>query len=164
MPGITLLGLGPGDPGQITRQAWAWLETCGQALLRTRQHPVVAHLPASLEILSCDDLYEGGSSFEAVYEAIIQRVLELGRREQGITYAVPGHPFVAETTGPEIARRAALEGIAVHVIEGLSFLEPAFTALGRDPFPGTVLVDGVELARMHHPNFAPSQPALITQI
>ncbi len=164
MSGITLLGLGPGNPEQLTRQAWAWLEKSSQILLRTRQHPVVAHLPAHLEILSCDDLYESGKNFDAVYEAIIQRALELGRRDQGITYAVPGHPFVAETTGPEIARRAALEGIPVQVIEGLSFLEPCFSALGVDPFPNTVLVDALDLARRHHPPFSPAQPALIAQI
>ena len=29
MPGITLLGLGPGNPRQLTREAWEVLINCG---------------------------------------------------------------------------------------------------------------------------------------
>lgn len=162
--GITLLGLGPGEAGQMTRQAWAWLESIDQVVLRTRQHPCVASFPSHLEVLSFDDLYENGDSFEQVYEQITSRVLELGQRPQGVTYAVPGHPFIAEATGPEIARRARAAGIPVRVIEGLSFIEPVCSALGLDPFPHLALVDALELGRLHTPSFPPDQPALIAQI
>ena len=74
--GITLLGLGPGEAGQMTRQAWDWLQSCRQVVLRTRQHPCVAEFPANLEVLSFDELYENGESFEQVYEQITRRVLE----------------------------------------------------------------------------------------
>ena len=162
--GITLLGLGPGDPGQLTRQAWDWLNSLDEVVLRTRQHPTVAGFPPGLQVSSFDELYDSSETFEAVYEQIVQRVLELGRRPQGVTYAVPGHPFIAEATGPEIYRRAKEEGIAVRVLEGLSFIEPVYTALGFDPFPHTALVDALELGALHHPPFPPDQPALIAQI
>ncbi len=162
--GITLLGLGPGDAGLLTRQAWEVLETAGEIYLRTDQHPVVRALPRNLQLHSFDDLYENGDTFEMVYRGIVERVLELGRRSQGVIYAVPGHPFVAEATGPEIARRAKEEGIPLRVIEGMSFIEPVFTALGIDPFPHTALVDGLELAAAHVPNFPPDAPALIAQL
>src|SRR5690349_9677566 len=106
MPGIILLGLGPGAPDQLTREAWDLLSSAGEIHLRTRQHPAVAALPATLRIHSFDDLYEDGETFEQVYAAITHKVLELGRRPQGVIYAVPGHPFVAEATCPEIARLA----------------------------------------------------------
>ncbi len=162
--GITLLGLGPGDPGLLTRQAWDVLENNNEIYLRTDHHPVISSLPVGLQVNSFDDLYEKGDTFELVYEAIVKRVLELGRRPQGVVYAVPGHPFIAEATSPEIARRAKEEGIQVNVVEGLSFLGPTFTALGLDPFPRTVLVDAFELAASHTPNFPPDAPALIAQI
>ena len=162
--GIILLGLGPGDRGLLTRQAWDVLENSSEIYLRTNHHPVVSSLPAGLQVNSFDDLYEKGDTFELVYEAIVERVLELGRRPQGVVYAVPGHPFIAEATSPEIARRAKEQGIQVQVVEGLSFLEPTFTALGLDPFPRTVLVDGFELAVAHVPSFPPDTPALIAQI
>jgi len=162
--GITLLGLGPGDPGQLTRQAWDWLQQIPEIYLRTSQHPSVPGLPASLAVHSFDELYDQGERFEAVYEEIVRQVLELGKRPQGVTYAVPGHPFVAEATCPEIARRARSAGLPVQVIEGISFLEPTFSALGIDPFPQMVLVDALELSALHHPQFPPTEAALIAQI
>ena len=162
--GITLLGLGPGGPELLTRQAWDILESISEIYLRTRQHPVVESFPPELQVHSFDDLYEKGVSFEQVYEQIVERVLELGRRPQGVVFAVPGHPFVAEATCPEIERRARQEGLPVRVVEGLSFLEPAFTALELDPFPRLALVDALELAGAHVPSFPPSMPALIAQI
>jgi tetrapyrrole methylase family protein/MazG family protein len=162
--GITLLGLGPGDAGCLTREAWDWLQAVSEVYLRTRQHPLVADLPPQLVVHSFDDLYESSETFEGVYEKIVEKVLSLGARPQGVTYAVPGHPFVAEATGPEIMRRAKDAGIAVKVIEGISFIEPVFSTLGLDPFPRTGLIDALELGMLHHPSFPPDMPVLITQI
>jgi len=162
--GITLLGLGPGDAGQMTRAAWEWLENCTQVVVRTRKHPCVEAFPKHLEVVSFDEYYENGQSFDEVYEKIILKVLELGQRPEGVTYAVPGHPFIAEATGPEIARRARSVGLPVKVIEGLSFIEPVCSALGIDPFPHTALVDALELGLLHTPPFPPDQPALVAQV
>ncbi len=162
--GITLLGLGPGDPGLLTQQAWDLLEQLDEVYLRTRQHPAVAGFPADLTIHSFDELYELAEDFKSVYEGIVARVIELGRRPQGVVYAVPGHPFIAEETGPEIARRAREQKIPLRIVEGLSFLEPVLTAIGVDPFPHTVLIDALDLAQQHVPSFPPSAPALVAQI
>ena len=161
---ITLLGLGPGDANLLTRQAWQTLQSSTEIYLRTRQHPVVQDLPANLTIFSFDDLYEKLDSFEDVYAQIVEKILELGQRPAGVLYAVPGHPLIAETTGPEILRRAREMEIPTRIVEGLSFLEPTFTALGLDPFPHTALVDALELGMAHHPPFPPDAPALIAQI
>jgi tetrapyrrole methylase family protein/MazG family protein len=163
-PKIILLGLGPGDASLITRQAMSILENASEIYLRTIQHPCVADLPASIEIHSFDDLYDQLPSFDDVYAHIIDEILELGRRPQGVLYAVPGHPFVAEATCPEIARRASQEGISVQVIDGISFIEPTLTALGVDPLPHLAIVDALELATAHIPPFPPDAPALIAQI
>jgi tetrapyrrole methylase family protein/MazG family protein len=163
-PGITLLGLGPGGADLLTRQAWHILEQAQEIYLRTRQHPAVSDFPPQLEIHSFDDFYEQEESFEEVYARIVESVLALGRRPQGVIYAVPGHPFFAEATCPEIARRAAAEGIPLRVVEGISFLEPTFTALGHDPLPHTAVVDALEMANAHVPPFPPSVPAVIAQI
>ena len=163
-PGITLLGLGPGNPALLTRQAWQLLETLPEIYLRTKQHPVVAGLPSTVQIHSFDDIYEKEETFEHVYAHIVARVLELGKRPQGVVYAVPGHPFIAEATCPEIARQAAQAGLPVRIIEGLSFLEPTFTALDIDPLPHTAIVDALLLAEALVPPFPPDTPALIAQI
>ena len=162
--GITLLGLGPGSAGLLTRQAWEVLSEAEEIYLRTRHHPVVPDLPGNLTIYDFDDLYETGQSFEEVYREIADRVIELGMRPQGVIFAVPGHPLVAEATCPEIIRRAEQTGIPLRVVEGLSFLEPVFTALRVDPLPGMVIVDALQLAALHVPNFPPDQPAIVAQI
>lgn len=164
MPGITLLGLGPGDPNQLTREAWDVLSSADEIYLRTKQHPTVHGLPSSVKLHSFDDLYEDGESFDEVYATIIKKILELGRRDDGVIYAVPGHPFVAEATCPEIARLARDEGLALRVVEALSFLEPTFSALGLDPYPRLTLFDALTLGQAHVPTFAPDTPVLIAQI
>ena len=52
----------------------------------------------------------------------------------------------------------------MRIIEGLSFLEPTFTALGIDPLPHTAIVDALLLADALVPPFPPDAPALIAQI
>ena len=164
MPAITLLGLGPGDPNQLTREAWDVLSSADEIYLRTRQHPTLNGLPSSIKIHSFDDLYEDGESFDEVYASITKKILELGRRAKGVIYAVPGHPFVAESTCPEIARLARDEGLDVRVVEAVSFLEPTFSALGLDPYPRLTLFDALTLGQAHVPAFAPDVPVLIAQI
>ncbi|HTO99991.1 MAG TPA: nucleoside triphosphate pyrophosphohydrolase [Anaerolineales bacterium] len=164
MPGITLLGLGPGDPKQLTREAWDVLNSETEIWVRTRQHPVIAGTPPALKVRSFDDLYEHGDTFEAVYAAITARILELADRPDGVVYAVPGHPFVAEATAPEIARRARKAGIPLRIVEGISFLEPAFSALGLDPYPRLALCDALALGPAHVPPFTPDAPVLIAQV
>lgn len=164
MSGITLLGLGPGDPNQLTREAWDVLSSAKEIYLRTKQHPTVLGLPSALKIHSFDDLYEDGESFDEVYAAITKKILELGRRDEGVIYAVPGHPFVAEATCPEIARLARDAGLSLRIVEALSFLEPTFSALGLDPYPRLTLFDALTLGGAHVPAFAPDAPALIAQI
>ncbi len=163
-PGITILGLGPGDSALLTRQAWEVLSNIDEIYLRTRQHPTVAGFPEGLTVHSFDNLYEQEADFATVYARIIDEVLALGARPEGVVYAVPGHPFVAETTSPEIVRRAREAGLAVQVIEGLSFVEPTLTALGADPLPQTSVVDALELVTAHHPSFPPDMPALVAQV
>ena len=81
MPGITLLGLGPGNPAQLTREAWEILSQADEIWLRTQQHPTVQELPTSIKVHSFDDLYDQKNDFEQVYMAIIEKVLELPLNE-----------------------------------------------------------------------------------
>ena len=156
---ITIVGLGPGAWGQITLEAKSILEGAGEVYLRTERHPTVAHLPKHLALHSFDDLYEECQTFEAVYEAIVERLLALARRPQGVVYAVPGHPLVGEATVRAILARCQGEGIGAKVIPGMSFLEPALVALGIDPLsPGLQIVDALD------PKLDPTIPTIVAQV
>lgn len=161
---IILLGLGPGKAQLLTREAWEVLSTASEVYLRTRKHPTVAGFPPSLQVHSFDRFYEDGESFADVYERIVERVLALSQRPEGVIYAVPGDPFIAEATTPAIIKEAESRGIPYRVVPGLSYIEPTFSALGVDPLPHTALVDALELAPMHHPPFPPDAPVLIAQV
>ena len=163
-PSIVLLGLGPGNPDLLTRQAWELLCSSHEVHLRTLQHPVVKYLPNTLNVYSFDHIYEREETFDQVYAHIVDQVLDLSKRPQGVVYAVPGHPFVAEATSIEICRRAEIMGMSLKIIEGLSFLEPVYTALQIDVVPNTVIIDALELALLHVPNFPPALPAIIAQL
>ncbi len=162
--GITIVGLGPGNPQLLTREAMEVLQAASEVYLRTRHHPVVDSLPSHLQVRSFDAFYEHAATFEAVYERIVETVLELGQRPEGVIYAVPGHPYVAESTALEITRRGRAAGLPVRLVAGLSFLEVVCTALEIDPFPNLALADALELAVKHVPPFPPSAPALVAQI
>ena len=98
--GITILGLGPGDPQLLTKQAQNVIDGLQEIYLRTKRHPTVEALPKKIEVHSFDHLYDQAEKFEDVYSQIIDQVLALGERPEGVTYAVPGSPFVAEATCP----------------------------------------------------------------
>ncbi|MFN2271787.1 MAG: nucleoside triphosphate pyrophosphohydrolase [Anaerolineae bacterium] len=161
---ITIVGLGPGDPRHLTREAWEVLEAASEVWLRTERHPTVAGLPAGLALHSFDALYEGAEDFSQVYEAIATEVLRLGQRTDGVVYAVPGHPLVGEATVTHLLSRAEDAGLDVRIVEGLSFIEPTLTALRIDALPGLQVYDAVEVAALHHPPLNPDLPALLPQL
>jgi tetrapyrrole methylase family protein/MazG family protein len=161
---ITIVGLGPGNPDQLTREAWEVLSQAGVVYARTARHPTLAGLPAGLTVHSFDDIYETVHEFEQVYAAIAERVLALGRRPEGVVYAAPGHPAIGEATVGLIRAEAANEGLPVRIVAGLSFVEPALTALGLDALPNLQIADALELAARHHPPFQPDAPALAAQL
>ncbi len=161
---ITILGLGPGAPSDLTLAAWRILEGAEEIWLRTRYHPVVAGFPADLTIRAFDQVYERADSFEEVYETIIERVLTLGAREQGVIYGVPGHPLVGESTVVGILKAAGLKSLPTRVVGGLSFVEPTLTALALDALDGLQIFDALDLVFLNHPPLNPDFPALVGQV
>ncbi len=159
-PGITIVGLGPGDAQLLTRAAWEVLTQAEEIWLRTSHHPCVAALPAE-RLHSFDDLYEGSADFESVYAAIVKRLMALGRRPQGVVYAVPGDATVGETAAQRLLRSGELP---VRLIHGLSCIEPSLAAAEVDALDGLSVVDALELAAAHHPPFPPDRPALVAQL
>jgi tetrapyrrole methylase family protein/MazG family protein len=164
MPQITIVGLGPGAPGHLTREAWRELSHASEVWLRTIHHPVVRELPQTMRFHSFDAAYEQEKTFDAVYKQIVASVLDLGDRPEGVIYAVPGHPLVGESTVTAILTQAVERHLPVRVIEGISFIDATLTALACDALDGLQIFDALDIISLHHPPLNPDYPALIAQV
>jgi tetrapyrrole methylase family protein/MazG family protein len=162
--GITIVGLGPGAPGSLTIEAHQVLTSVSQVHVRTLKHPTISALPPAIQVHSFDDAYERGETFREVYAHIARQVIELGLRDEGVIYAVPGHPLVGEASVRLILELAREEGLAVRIVDGLSFLEPICTILRLDPLDGLQIEDAMTLAEAHHPAVDPDKPLLVGQV
>lgn len=138
---ITVVGLGSGDLNQLPLGVYRHLVEQPLVWLRTKEHPVVRELEVEgMSFESFDSIYEKSDTFEAVYEQIVDTLLTKSE-EMAITYAVPGHPFVAERTVELLVER----GVDIHVLGGQSFLDAMFQTLQIDPINGFQLLDATAL-------------------
>lgn len=161
--GVTIVGLGPGSPGLLTRDAWELLLACPEVWVRTARHPTVDSLP-QLPWKSFDSVYEEEEPFERVYQRIAEKVLELARRPEGVIYAVPGDPRMGEAVTAMILEGAREAQLPARMLPGVSFVEPTLQLLGLDGLSQLFIADAVELANLHHPPFPPSAHVLVAQL
>lgn len=148
MGSITIVGLGPGRAGLITREVWQLLQEADALLLRTAVHPTVAELErAGIRFDSYDGFYEQAESFEVLYAAIAEDVVRRGA-EKDIVYAVPGSPLVAERTVVLIRSLAEQKGVRLTILPGMSFMEVLYTQLGIDPIDGLAILDAEALDQL----------------
>ncbi|NTW05647.1 MAG: nucleoside triphosphate pyrophosphohydrolase [Peptococcaceae bacterium] len=142
---ITLVGLGPGDPGMISLAAMEALTESTCLWLRTSVHPSVDWLrKKELKFETFDLIYQEAKDFQEVYRKIANRVIEIGKNRD-IVYALPGHPLMAEKSVDFIMEEAETLGIEIRIIPGISFLDAVTTALRIDPVEGLVILDGLDL-------------------
>ena len=147
MTTLTILGLGPGGAEFLTAEAVAHLQHIDALVLRTAIHPTVSQLPSHIQTSSFDSLYETARDFPSIYRQIADELVQRALAGESITYAVPGHPLMAEATTRHIRALAMQHGLPVRIIAGLSFVEPVCEALNLDPFErGLQLIDALELS------------------
>ena len=161
---ITIVGLGPGNPKLLTREAWELLSGATEIYCRTRHHPTVVGLPPQVQVFSFDALYDELDDFAAVYATIVEQVLQLGTRPEGVIYAVPGHPLMGEATVTGVLESAPSLNVSVRLVDGLSFVEPVLSALKVDGMAGLQVVDALDVAACLFPPLDPDRPALLGQL
>lgn len=158
---IAIIGLGPsGLDLMAERQRSAILDAGTAVVVRTLNHPAAREIAAMRDVIACDDLYDSLPDFDAVYTAIVDRVVELSRTSS-VIYAVPGSPLVGERAVDLLKAAAAEAGTAVRVMPSLSFLDLVYEAVELDPIAdGLQVVDAREL-----PDPLPFHlPTVITQV
>lgn len=158
---LTVLGLGAGDFEQLPIGVYRQLKAADHLFLRTKEHPVVNELvKEGISFQAFDEVYESNERFEDVYQQIVETLLE-NVKESPITYAVPGHPLVAEKTVKMLLEKAAEGDFEVHIEGGQSFFDAIFTALEIDPVEGFQFLDGTDL---HKSDLQVSQHMIIGQV
>lgn len=116
---IFVVGLGPGDAGEITAKTWDLLHSGRKVYLRTKIHPSVKALEeAGIKFETFDYLYNSVENFEILYESIVGKLIELAKEEE-IIYAVPGSPQVAEKTVKLLQEK--LLSTELEILAGMSF-------------------------------------------
>ena len=141
LPGdLTIVGLGPGSLERLPPSTRAMLlDPSFIVIVRTLQHPAAAELAAVRVVQTCDDLYQH-ATFEEVYDAIADRVIEASERGKTL-YAVPGSALVGELA---VARlRGRVDAV---LLAGESFIDAVLAAVGYDPLDrGLRLLNGHRL-------------------
>ncbi|MBA4534302.1 MULTISPECIES: nucleoside triphosphate pyrophosphohydrolase [Brevibacillus] len=143
---IYVVGLGAGNLDQMPLGMYKRLKQATHLYVRTADHPVLDQLAEEgLTYTSFDSIYEKHDSFEQVYQEIAHELLSKVKTEGEVTYAVPGHPLVAERTVQLLLSHAVEEQIEVKVLGGQSFLDPLFARLAIDPIEGFTLLDATSM-------------------
>jgi len=164
MTDITIVGLGPGSPDQISTGALDAIKKAQHLYLRTAVHPVLPWLIRELKLSAADfttfdSFYEQAESFDEVYEKIFSTLTTAVNKGIKITYAVPGHPGVAETTVTQLVSWAQQKQKTLAVVPSMSCLDAVYMALGIDPTMGLVIADALDL-----PDIVPNRALLLTQV
>ena len=136
---ITVVGLGPGTASLRTVGTQRVLDEAQRIILRTRIHPGLDDLAGDARVTSCDDLYQNLPTFDSVYEAIADRVLEAAF-DGDVVFAVPGHPRFGERSVALLQRKSEQRGVPIEVLDGVSAIDAAFGALEVDPLAEQVQI------------------------
>jgi tetrapyrrole methylase family protein/MazG family protein len=145
---ISLIGLGPGDPDQLTRGAERALRQASEQMragtgalyLRTARHPCVEMLDSwGLTYATFDSLYDTAPDFPAIYAEIARRLFAAHELQPNIAYAVPGHPLIGEESTHQIVPAAAAQGVELQIVASAGFVEATLTAAGAS------LADGYDV-------------------
>lgn len=159
---ITVLGLGPGSLELIPVKNFEVLKKAQCLFLRTARHPAVEELlELGLAFISFDAFYEEQETFEGVYGAIVDKLLEEALNGQEVVYGVPGHPLVAESTVFMLQKEALAQGIEVEILPAMSCLDAIYASLNLDPTQGILVKDAIDLKAEE---IMPQTGLIITQL
>jgi len=159
-PSITVVSLGPGNPGLMTLQTAEALRSARQLVLRTEQHGVATWLrEQDIAYTTMDALYDEYWDFDELHAAIAARLWEQAAGVP-LTYAV----MDATTDGSVAALAASLPADGkLTRLAGLSMADAHLSALpeGQVRTAGLRIIPAMDCEKTQHD---PRMPLLITEI
>lgn len=157
--GIVLIGLGTGDVNLLTRQAWNLLNSINEIYLSSTQYLDLTEYSENLSVQTFES--NNGETIEVANEKIIEAVIDLGQRPEGVVYGVLGCPIMFDFVSQEIDIRANQAAIPVQKINGANYIETIVEKLALDKLSQLSIVDANSMLNKHHPSFPPSSPTII---
>ena len=164
MTGITLLGLGPGNPKYLTNEAMQWLAGVEEIYVGNPHHPALSVIPATVTISNLYDLVPGKGGDHDRTQQLVNRILALGQRPEGVTFADTGHPCRDSILGRQVFQHASGAGIPLKVIAGLSWSELVIQLTGYVSPSVLTILNAQDLIDRHIPDFPPNHAAVISPI
>ncbi len=160
--GITLVGLGDGTHAGLTQEALDWLAQVDEIYLRTENLAMVHDISASHALVAFDELLIPTPTNPDGLDQLVDQILAAAVAQNGVTYAVPGHPLIADLTCSRIIQRANAASIPVRVIAANVLLDAAVRKLPLNFAASQItMVDTLDLQMNGCHSFSPSQPVLI---
>jgi tetrapyrrole methylase family protein/MazG family protein len=172
MSHITIAGLGPGAPDLRTVETAQAISDASSIVLRTSIHPGIEDLSGDSRVVACDDIYESGHSFDAVYTEIAERIVTLADHGD-LLYLTPGHPLYGERVTPLITEMARERGHSWSILTAVSAFDSIATSLQidlMDAEPQSIDATTLALALDQEPfaagivDLSPTRPILVTQL
>ncbi|MTI68056.1 MAG: nucleoside triphosphate pyrophosphohydrolase [Firmicutes bacterium] len=147
MSKINIVGLGPGDIGSMTVDAFKILKKGENLYLRTKKHPVVKYLKENnINYNSYDYVYEDKESFDKVYGFITSDLVKKAKKYDIINYCVPGNPLSGDEITNKLLKLDTKENLEVDIISSQSFIEPISKLLKEDLINGTKIINGLNFS------------------
>jgi uncharacterized protein YabN with tetrapyrrole methylase and pyrophosphatase domain len=110
------------------------------------------------------EIYRPGLDQRAVYEELVERVLQRVRRGRHVCMVTYGHPAVLDDSCHEAVRRARAEGYSAHLLPAVSAIDCLLADLEVDPGrDGLQLYEATDFL-LHHRTLDVSVPLVLWQI
>lgn len=166
MPSGSLTVVGTGiQLGHITTEAQAYIQNA-EKLFFLVADPItfdwISHQNPTAE--SLHTFYNDTENRLAVYNAMVERILEYVRQGNNVCTAFYGHPGVFVYPSHEAIRRARLEGYNAKMLPGISAEDCLFADLGIDPgHNGCQSFEATHFA-VYRPSISSFVPLILWQI
>lgn len=130
MKKIKVVGLGPSTVDFLSMKAHRVLNAAHTIFFRTQRHAVYEYLKeTSKELYSFDDIYDQNKTFNEVYEAIADNLIEEMNDRSEVIYAIPGSPSMNDESIMYLRSKLKDKNIALEYIYSPSYADVALSSI-----------------------------------
>ena len=134
---LTVVGTGIQLGTHLTAETRAHLERADEVLHLVTEPATRAWIERlNGRVRSLHPLYRAGRDRAAIYEDIVETVLQAVRSGRSVCLALYGHPGVFVEPGHDVVRRAREEGFPARMLPAVSAEDCLYADLGVDPAVG----------------------------